>query len=100
MLAGEHVVKCLLESLATLGFWPERFVVINNTIRIASGLPSVTDYMAGNFFVRINAYVDWPHDRVQRQIIFYLVILLLAEILCDLQRHDPTVAIATKDCLV
>ena len=100
MLAGEHVVERLLESLTSLCFWPKRFVVINDTVGIASGFPGVTDYLAGKFSARVNAHVNRPHNCVRRQIIFYLFVLRLVEILCDLQRHDSAIAIVSKDRLV
>src|SRR5439155_24166877 len=66
VLACEHFVKRLLESLAPLRFRPERFVVIDDAVGIASGLSCVTDHLAGEFSVRVSAHIDWPYDHASR----------------------------------
>ena len=100
MLTREHVVKRLLESLASLRFRPERFVIINNAIGISPGLACVADNLTGNFSIGVNPHIDRPHQYARRQITLYLFMLFFAKILRDLQRHDSAVAVVTKDRLV
>ena len=66
MLACEHFVERLLESLASLGFGPERFVVIDDAIGIASGFPCVADHLAGELSIWINTHINRPHDHARR----------------------------------
>src|SRR5207244_12227170 len=83
MLTCEHFVECLLEPLASFGFRPERFVIINDAIGISSGLTGVTDDLTGHFSVRISAHVDRAYNHALWRIIFDLFVLQLAEILLD-----------------
>ncbi len=97
MLASQHFVERLLESFAALGFRPERLVIINDAVRISTGLAGVTDNLAGHFSIRINTHIDRAHNNPGRRIIFDLFVLQLAKILRDLHRHDSPVMVMTKD---
>ena len=93
VLAREHFVERLFEPFASFGFGPERFVIINDAIRVASSFSSVTDDLPGQFPIGICADINRPHHHSGWQIVFDLFVLSLAEILPDLQWHNPTVAI-------
>ena len=100
MLANEHFVERLLKSLASLGFGPKRFVIINDAVRVAPGFSSITDDLPGYSAIGIRAHINWPHNHSGWQIIFDLFVLRLAQILRDLQGHNPTVAIIPQDRFV
>src|SRR5262245_20007651 len=100
MLARQHFVERLLESLASLGFRPECLVIVNNAVGISPGLAGVTDDLTGYFSVRINANINRAHHYSWRRIIFDLFVLQRAEILRDLHRHDSPVVVMTKDRFV
>ena len=100
MLAGEHLVKGLLESFASLGLRPDRFVVIDNAVGISARFSSVTNNLSRNFSIRVNPDVNRPHHHARRQLILDSIILLRREIWCDLKRHDSPVAVMTKDRLI
>ena len=84
MFAREHVIECLLESFAPLGFGPERFVIVDNAVGIASSFSSVANDLPGQFSVGICAYIDRPYDHSGWQIVFDLFVFGLAQILRDL----------------
>ena len=100
MLPCEHPIKGLLKSLASLRFWPERFVIIDNAIGISPGLPGVPNNLTSNFSVWINPHVNRPHHHARRQIIFDFFVFLLTKVVRYLQRHDSPVAIVTKDRVI
>jgi hypothetical protein len=100
MLACEHFVERLFKPLASLGFRPERFVIVNNAVGISPGLAGVANNLAGDLSVRINAHVDRAHDHTLWRIIFDLFVLQLAKILRDLHRHDSPVMVVAKNRFV
>ena len=100
MLACEHLVERLLQTLASLGFRPESFVVVNDAVGISSGFTRVANDLTGNFPVWVNPHVNGPHHHASRQRTFDVFVFLLAKILCDLEWHDSPVAVMTQDRLI
>ena len=100
MFAAEQFVERLLEPFASLGFRPERLVIINDAIGISAGFASVTDNLTRHFSVWINAHIDRAHDYSGWRIIFNLFVLQLAKILHDLHRHDSPVVVMAKNRIV
>ena len=80
VLAGEHLVKSLLESLASFSFRPDCFVVIDNAVGISAGFSSVTNDLSRNFSIRINPDVNGTNHHARRQVILDSVILLRCEV--------------------
>jgi hypothetical protein len=99
VLAGKHVVERLFESFASLRLWPNRFVVIDNAVRIPARFSGVTNNVTGDLSVRIDSYVNRPHHHSGWQLVLDSVVFLRREIGCDLKRHDAPVAVMTKDRL-
>ena len=100
VLPGKHVVERLFESFAALGLRPDRFVVIDNAVRISARFSGVTNNLTGNLSVRINPDVNRTHHHSGRQFVLDSFVLLRREVGCDLKRHDAPVAVMTKDRLI
>ena len=100
VLAGEHGVECLLDSLPTFGLRPNRFVVINDSIRVAAGLAGIADNLARCFSDGINTYVNAAERHLRRQISFRRRVFFFREILCDLERENSAVVVMAQDGVV
>src|SRR5664279_5034369 len=57
VLASEHLVKGLFEAFPPFGFRPEHFMVIDDSIRIPTGLSAVSDDSSRDFPVGISAHI-------------------------------------------
>ena len=70
VLAGEHRVECLLDSLPAFRFRPNRFVIINNAIGVAAHSPGVADNLARCFSAGINTHVNAAQCHFRWQMCF------------------------------
>src|SRR4051812_19273678 len=100
MPAFQHVVKRQLQPLATFRFRPERLVIIDDPVEIATGLAGITDNIAGNLAVRINPNVHWPNNHGWTNSVFRLPVFLLGEIRSDLEREDTAIMIMPENRFV
>src|SRR4029077_3233293 len=100
VLPGEHFVEGLFESFAPLCLRPDRFVVIDDAVRISARFSGVTNNLTGNLSVRINPDVNRTNHHSRRQLVPDSVVLLRREIMCNLKWHDAPVAVMSKDWLI
>src|SRR4029077_5030484 len=100
VLPGQHVVERLFESFTSFRLRPDRFMVMDNTVRISARFSGVTNNLAGDLSVWVNPNVNWTHHHSRWQLVLNPVVLLLREIGCDLKRHDTPVAVMTKDRVI
>ena len=49
MFAGQHGVEGLFDPFAPLGFWPNGFMIVDDSVRIAPCPSTITDDLSGNF---------------------------------------------------
>ena len=75
-------------------------MIVDDPIRIAPGLAAVPDNLSGRSPFRINSDVIRPQRHVRRQARPEIVGFLLAEILRDLERQDPSIVIMPFDQVV
>ena len=57
MLAGQDLIEGLLETFSSLGFRPEHFVVVDDSVRISASLSAIPNDLSRDFSIGINAYI-------------------------------------------
>ena len=57
VLAGQHLVEGLLETFPSLGFRPEHFVVVDDSVRIPASLPAIANDLSRDFPIGISAHI-------------------------------------------
>src|SRR5262249_38887692 len=94
---SQHLVKRLFEAFTALRLWPNRFVVIDNAVRISARFSGVANNLTGDLSVRINPNVNRTHHHSGWQLVLDSFVFLRRGIGRDLNRHDAPVAVMTKD---
>src|SRR5439155_22991805 len=100
MLAREHGIEGLFDSFTPLRLRPNCFVIVDDPVGITSGASAITDYLAGNLALRINAKVNAAQRHLRRKMRFGRVVFFRRKIGGDLERKNSAIVIMPQDCVI